>query len=62
MTEYNPSNEKPSDYPCQNFGMSDDEFMLELIRIYREFAKGQEPLGREFEELWDKHASELYEP
>lgn len=37
------------------------EFAQRVARLYANLAEGQEPLGREFEEIWDAHADDLYE-
>lgn len=38
------------------------EFEAHLAEIYAKLAKDQEPLGAEFEAVWDAHADALYEP
>ena len=39
-----------------------EEFEAHLAEIYAELAKDQEPLGAEFESVWDAHTDDLYEP
>lgn len=40
---------------------TDMEFAKGIAGLYASLAEGQEPLGREFEEIWDTHAEDLYE-
>lgn len=37
------------------------DFAAEITQIISEFVERQQPLGREFEEIWDAHATDLYE-
>ena len=37
------------------------DFRLDLTRTYLDIAARQEPLGPEFERVWDEHIKELYE-
>lgn len=37
------------------------EFAKIINGIYGELAGAQEPLGAEFEDIWDRHAADLYE-
>ena len=60
MTEKSPSNSILLVHLGDNPGYS-DEFIAEITRLTMELAKKQKPLGREFAEIWDKHALELYE-
>ena len=39
-----------------------DEFEAHLAEIYAALAKDQEPLGAEFEAVWDANVDDLYEP
>ncbi len=39
----------------------DSEFAKGFAAFYTTFAEGQEPLGRDFEEIWDTNATNLYE-
>lgn len=36
--------------------------LVGLANLYTNLAKGQEPLGTEFEAVWDANVAELYEP
>ena len=38
-----------------------EEFEAHLAEIYAGLAKDQEPLGAEFEAVWDAHPDDLYE-
>ena len=40
--------------PAQDFG-------LEIAAVYASLAEGQEPLGAEFEAVWDANVADLYE-
>ena len=42
-------------------GGDDPEGFMDLAKIYGELVKDQEPLGREFEEIWDSNIDRLYE-
>ena len=41
--------------------IADIEFARNITALYASLSDGQEPLGREFEEIWDTHAENLYE-
>ena len=37
------------------------DFVGKITSFYSELAESQQPLGREFEEIWDANAAYLYE-
>ena len=37
------------------------DFVGEITDFYSDLAESQQPLGREFEEIWDANAAYLYE-
>lgn len=41
--------------------MTEEEFHAALAEIYRNLLERQQPLGREFEEVWEANLEELYE-
>ena len=41
--------------------ITDIEFTKRIAEFYMNLAEGQEPLGREFEQIWDANATSLYE-
>lgn len=36
-------------------------FEQELREVYNDLSNGQEPLGEEFEKIWDENVDDLYE-
>lgn len=40
---------------------TDQDFAKEIASVFAELSKGQEPLGAEFEAVWDDNLDALYE-
>jgi len=47
--------------PAGSHQMFDDEFPLAIADFYKTLLDGQEPLGREFEDIWEANLENLYE-
>ena len=61
MTDKRPlpeNNSAPS--PASDEQTELQEFANRMASIYARLLEGQEPLGPEFEAVWDEHATELY--
>ena len=43
------------------FGSTAQDFADGIARVYASLLQGQEPLGAEFEAVWDANVSDLYE-
>ncbi len=43
------------------FGSTSQDFADGIARVYASLLQGQEPLGVEFEAVWDAHVADLYE-
>ena len=43
------------------FGSTAQDFADGVARVYASLLQGQEPLGAEFEAVWDANVSDLYE-
>jgi hypothetical protein len=43
------------------FGSTTQDFADRVARVYASLLQGQEPLGAEFEAIWDANVADLYE-
>jgi len=43
------------------FGSTAQDFADSVARVYASLLQGQEPLGAEFEAIWDANVADLYE-
>lgn len=47
--------------PTRQSDPQEDDFKLEMASVFASIADNQEPLGKEFEDIWDNNAESLYE-